>query len=278
MGNILDDIKNEAKGNKTKIQSSESLKLEKIMNKMFYLEKDPVNEPEFVKQVMTRGLGTQERSGLHASALIVDDNAFCLREQVLALLYKQKQGEQLPVGLMRIFEEGNAVHEKWQRLFIRAGYSDVNDLDVTQFNKKYRVSFTPDIICEIPEFYEGKMIGELKSVNMYTYDKVVIPKKHPSAWKQLQWYMYLTGIHKGFVLSDNKNNQEFKVEVYDYDPEIVAPFIDRCEEIKLAYKKLVNKHKIVARPDGKNYSSPDAKSCKGCVMRDICWFKRGEKL
>jgi len=275
---IIDEIKKDAKGNRTIIQSSESLKLEKILNRMFYLKKDPVNEPKFVKQVMTRGLETQERSGLHASALIVDDASFCLREQVLALTYKQKQGEQLSVGLMRIFEEGNAVHEKWQRLFIRAGYSGVNDLDVTQFNKKYRVSFTPDIICEIPEFYDGKMIGELKSVNMYTYDKTVLPKRHPSAWKQLQWYMYLTGIHKGFVLSDNKNNQEFKIEVYDFNQDIVNPFIDRCEEIKSAYIKLHKYHKLISRPDGKAYKDANSKRCKSCAMRDICWFKKGEKL
>lgn len=275
---IIDEIKKDARGNRTMIQSTEALKLQKILNRMFYLDKDTVNEPDFVRQVMTRGLGSQERSGLHASALIVEDSAFCLREQVLALMYKQKQGEQLSVGLMRIFEEGNAVHEKWQRLFIRAGYSGVNDLDVTQFNKKYRVSFTPDIICEIPEFYDGKMIGELKSVNMYTYDKTVVPKRHPSAWKQMQWYMYLTGIHKGFVLSENKNNQEFKVEVYDFDQEIVNPFIERCEEIKAAYKKVNKEHKLVARPKGKGYRNPDDKKCKTCAMRDVCWFKKGERL
>lgn len=274
----MDDIKKEAKGNRTVIQSSESAKLQKILNRMFYLDKDPENEPEFVRQVMTRGLGTQERSGLHASALIVPDNSFCLREMVLSLVYKQKQGEQLDVGLMRIFEEGNAVHEKWQRLFIRAGYSGVNDLDVTQFKKKYRVSFTPDIICEIPEFYDGKMIGEIKSANMFTFDKTIMPKRHPSAWKQLQWYMYLSGIHKGFVLSDNKNNQEFKIEVYDFDKEVVNPFIDRCEEIKAAYIKLKKQNKMVKRPSGVAYKTPDSKRCKKCALRDICWFKKGEKL
>lgn len=275
---IIDEIKKNANKNGTKIQSSESLKLEKILNRMFYLDKDPVNEPEFVKQVMTRGLQTQERSGLHASALIVPDESFCLRQQVLSLIYKQKQGEQLPVNLMRIFEEGNAVHEKWQRLFIRAGYSKVDQLDVTQFNKKYRVSFTPDIICEIPEFYDGLMVGEIKSVNMFTYEKTVMTKGHPSAGKQLQWYMYLSGIHKGFVLSDNKNNQDFHIEIYDYDEKIVQEFIDRCEDIKDAYKRVKEEHKMVSRPSGVAYKTADSKRCKECAMRDVCWFKKGEKL
>ena len=199
---LINDIKKEATGNNTKIQSSDARELDVILNKLFYLPKNIEEEAAFVKQVMTRGLESQERVGLHASALIKGDKDFCLRQQVLSLMYRQLQGEQLPVGLMKIFEEGNAIHEKWQRLFIRGGYSKASDLDVTQFNEKYRISFTPDIICRIPEFYDGKMIGELKSVNTHQFRKMA---RHPSAWKQLQWYMYLSGIHKGFVLSEDKN-------------------------------------------------------------------------
>lgn len=267
---LINQIKKDAVGNRTKIQSSDAAKLEGILNRSFYLNKNIKEETRFVKQVMTRGLESQERVGLHASALIKGEKDFCLRMQVLSLIYKQLQGEQLQVGLMRIFEEGNAIHEKWQRLFIRAGYSTADDLDVTQFNKKYRISFTPDIICEIPEFYDGKMIGELKSVNTFQFQRMT---KHPTAWKQLQWYMYLSGIHKGFVLSEDKNTQEIKIEVYDYDPEIVSEFIDRAEEIKYRYNKVMKEHKMVKRP--KDAKSPDCKRCAQCALKNACWNING---
>lgn len=270
---LISDIKKSALGNNTKIQSSEAAKLEKILNATFYLDKNINEEAKFVKQVMTRGQESQERVGLHASSLIVGDKDFCVRQQVLSLIYKQLQGEQINVGLMRIFEQGNAIHEKWQRLFIRAGYSKASDLDVTQFNDAYKISFTPDIICSIPEFYDGKMIGEIKSVNTFQFQRMV---KHPSAWKQCQWYMYLTGIHKGFVLSEDKNTQDFKIEVYDYDPSIVAPFIDRAEAIKYYYNKLMKQHKMVQRPDGAK--SSDCKRCKDCPMRLSCWNLEGGKI
>lgn len=267
---LINDIKKEATGNNTKIQSSEARELDVILNKLFYLPKNIDEEAAFVKQVMTRGLESQERIGLHASALIKGDKDFCLRQQVLSLMYRQLQGEQLPVGLMKIFEEGNAIHEKWQRLFIRGGYSKASDLDVTQFNKKYRISFTPDIICRIPEFYDGKMIGELKSVNTHQFRKMA---RHPSAWKQLQWYMYLSGIHKGFVLSEDKNTQETKIEIYDYDVNVVSQFIDRAEEIKFRYKKAMKEHKMVKRPD--DATSPDCKRCKQCALVNACWKING---
>lgn len=270
---LISDIKKSALGNNTKIQSSEAAKLEKILNATFYLDKNINEEAKFVKQVMTRGQESQERVGLHASSLIVGDKDFCVRQQVLSLIYKQLQGEQINVGLMRIFEQGNAIHEKWQRLFIRAGYSKASDLDVTRFNDAYKISFTPDIICSIPEFYEGKMVGEIKSVNTFQFQRMV---KHPSAWKQCQWYMYLTGIHKGFVLSEDKNTQDFKIEVYDYDPSIVAPFIDRAEAIKYYYNKLMKQHKMVQRPD--DAKSSTCKRCKDCPMRLSCWNLEGGKI
>lgn len=270
MGTLLSSIKKDAIKGKTKIQTSDAQKLETILNKLFFLEKDIKEEVRFVKSVMTRGADSQERIGLHASALIKGEKDFCLRQQVLSLMYRQLQGEQIPVGLKRIFEEGNAIHEKWQRLLIRGGYSTADDLDVTQMNKKYRISFTPDVICEIPEFYDGKMVGEIKSVNTFQFQKMT---KHPSAWKQLQWYMFLTGIHKGFVLSEDKNTQDIKVEIYDFDENIVHPFVDRAEQIKKSYIKVQKEHKMVKRP--KDAVSPDCKRCEQCALRNACWNING---
>lgn len=263
---LIDQIKKEAGGKKIAIQSAEAEKLQKILNRLFYLPKDIEGETEFVKMVMTRGAESQERVGLHASAMLVGDKQFCCRQQVLSLIYKQEQGEQLPVGLLRIFEEGNAIHEKWQRLLIRGGYSKPTDLDYTQYCKKYMMSFTPDIICTIPEFYDGLMVGEIKSMNTFQFKNIT---KHPSAWKQCQWYMHLTGIKKGFVLTEDKNSQETKIEVYDYNPELVAPFISRAEEIMYRYHRAVDDGKMVKRPE--DAKSPDCKRCKECAMRDACW-------
>ena len=201
-------------------------------------------------------------------------------------MYKQLQGEQVNPDLKRIFEEGNAVHEKWQRLFLRAGYSDVNDLDVTRFWNKYRISYTPDIICTIPEFFEGRMVGEIKSVNTFQFQKM---GRHPSAWKQCYWYSYMcikkakadgswNGIDytKGFVLNEDKNTQQFKVEVYDFDVEQIKPFVQRCRNIKQAYIDVKKTNRMVARPS--DAKSADCKRCHQCPMRAACWEGQREKL
>lgn len=263
---LVDNIKQSARSNGTKIQSSDAAQLEAIFNRMFFLPKRIDDEIEFLRQVMTRGQETEERIGLHASNIIVSDNKWCLRQQVLSLMYKQLQGEQYSAGLRRIFAEGDAVHEKWQRLMIRAGYAKPEDLDRTRFNKKYRVSYTPDGIIYVPEFYDGKMVLEIKSVNTYQFQKM---SKHPSASKQCQFYMMQEGIKKGVVLCEDKNTQDFKLEVYDYSHDVVAPFERRMQDVKSAYKEAHSTKRMVPRPlDAKK---PDCKRCKECPMREACW-------
>lgn len=268
---LLDEIKKDAEGNRTKIQSSQELELEQKLNKLFYLDKDIPNELKFLKSVMTRGQETTERKGLHASAIIVSDDKFCYRQQVLSLFYRQAQGEQVPVGIKRIFTEGDAIHEKWQRLFIRGEYADPLDCDRTQFAEQFDLQFTPDIICNIDGF--GEMVGEIKSVNSFIFKK---QKNHASGKKQLQLYMYLTGIKKGFVLCEDKNTQDIKLYVYDADYKQIEPYIARLEKIQYYKHRLQDKGKLVKRHE--KCTGYNCDMAEQCAMREVCYGRKKERL
>lgn len=277
---LIDSIKSDALKSGGAIQTTEGNRLDAILNKMFYLDKNIDEETRFVHDVMTRGLESQERVGLHASAIIdKGDNSFCIRQQVLSLFYKQLQGEQLPVDLMRIFEEGNAVHEKWQRLFIRAGYTKAKFCDVTRFDKEYPMSFTPDIIVRIPEFYDGLMVVEIKSMNSFSFQKQY---EHTSGHKQLQLYMNRLQVmkgnlnnpndpdfKKGFTLLDSKNDQKFRTVIYDYEPDTVAPMLDKLDDIVVARDRFEQEGKMVAKH--KKCTSATCPMAEKCPMRDACW-------
>lgn len=281
---LLEEIKKEADKSFTKIQSTEEKQIEKMLNGLFYLEKNIPKELQFLKSVMTRGAETQERKGLHASAIIVSDDKFCYRQQLLSLFYRQLQGEQTSVGLKRIFAEGDAIHEKWQRLFIRGGLCEPLDCDFSRFDDDYDLSYTPDIICVIPEDYELTSVYdesvkkipyiiEIKSVNTFTFKK---QKYHASGRKQCQLYMYLTGIHNGIVLCDDKNTQDFKVYKYEYNPSEIAPCIRRLEQIQECKANLINNKKMVKRcKQCENYNS---KRALECPMRDVCFGKSKERI
>lgn len=271
---LLDDIKAEANGNRTKIQTYDERVLESKLNNLFYLDKDIKRELIFLKSVMTRGQETQERKGLHASAILVSDEKFCYRQHVLSLFYRQLQGEQVKHNLKRIFEEGNAIHEKWQRLFIRGGYCEPLDCDYSRFEEQFDLSYTPDIICEIDGI---EYVVEIKSVNSMAYKNMVNKNKpHESGLKQVQFYMYQTGIKKGIVLCEDKNTQEFRASIYDYDASVVQKYIARLEQIQQYKERLLKNGKLVKRH--KKCTGYMCKMAQDCPMRDVCYGKKKERL
>ena len=271
---LLDDIKAEAEGNRTRIQTTQDTELEHKLNQLFYLPKNIEKETKFIHLVMTRGQETEERKGLHASAIIATDDKFCYRQQVLSLFYKQLQGEQNDVKLMRIFSEGDAIHEKWQRLFIRGGYSEPWDLDTTQYNSDYDLQFTPDILCTIDGV---EMVGEIKSMNTYAFQKMVkSAKAHPSGEKQLQLYLWLTGRKIGFTLCEDKNTQEIRVKIVKADISQITQYIHRLENIRYYKERLTEKGRLVKRH--KNCTGYQCKVASGCPMRDVCYNKAKELL
>lgn len=268
---ILKDIKKDADKSFTKIQSDEERFIETELNKLFYLDKKIEDELVFLRSVMTRGQETSERKGLHASAVIVSDDKFCIRQQVLSLFYKMKQGEQNSVSLMRIFEEGNAIHEKWQRLFIRGGLCKPLDCDFSLFAKQFDLSYTPDIKCA--RIGDKDYVIEIKSVNTYAFKK---GGHHASGRKQVQLYMYLTGIHRGIVLQEDKNTQEFRVNVYEFNYDEVKKYIARLEKIQYYKKRLLRKDKLVKRHN--KCTGYDCKMAQECAMSDVCYKKSKERL
>lgn len=259
---LIDDIKREKKGIATTMESTESLIVEQKLNKLFFLDKDDLEETKFILMLMQKNGQNKERFGLHASAIIVSENDFCYRQQVLSLFYKMSQGEHISPGLKRIFEEGNAIHEKWQRLMIRGKLGKADNMDVSKFASEYDLSYTPD--GSSIQIGKHKYIVEIKSVNTFQFKKMT---SHPSGKKQCQLYMHLEGIHKGIVLCEDKNTQDIKVFLYDYEPEIVAPYIERLETIQF-YKKDLIKNKKMIKGICKDSS---CKRARDCNMQEACF-------
>lgn len=271
-GNVsfIDDIKKEAEQSGYKIQGECEQRIETELNKLFYKEKEIEKELLFLRSVMTRGQETTERKGLHASAIIVSDDKFCYRQQVLSLFYKQLQGEQVQVGLKRIFSEGDSIHEKWQRLFIRGGFTEPLNCDYSRFDKDFELSYTPDIIACL---FDRKMVVEIKSVNTFIYKK---QKEHASGKKQLMLYMYLTGIHEGFTLCEDKNTQDFRINYYKFDYSLIQPYIARLERIQEYKQRLIEKGKLVKRHEA--CTGYNCKMAATCPMKDVCYGRSKERI
>lgn len=218
-----------------------------------------------LERLFTESRDSENRYGLHASAILASDNDFCYREQVLSLFYRMNQGQQLPVNLLKIFAQGNATHEKWYKLFKQQNI-DVA-IERRLFLKEYDLSFTIDALLNI---FNEEIICDIKSQNSYIFKK---SKGHPSGEKQVNFYLWAlskyTGVahKKGFVLVDNKNDQEIKVVPVAYDKEKVRPYVMRLKEIQRLKKIFLEEHKAPPR----KFEDKSCKKCSQCNMRDACW-------
>lgn len=202
----------------------------------------------------------EDRQGLHASAILVSEGSFCLREQVLSLFFKRGEENLYSVGLKRVFREGDMIHLKWQNLFRQAKVS--RGIEVRLYGNVWGLLATPDAIIEI----NNKLyVVEIKSARTEIYSKM--KDKHPSGNKQLQLYMHLLAIPRGFVLVENKNDQEFKIFKENYDPEEVRPYIERLNKIKIAKEKFIEQNKLPKRI----CSDYECKRGNRCIMKDACW-------
>lgn len=207
----------------------------------------------------------ENRYGLHASAIIAPDNEFCYREQLLSLFYEMNQGEHLPIKLLKIFAQGNAMHEKWYKLFERNGMAVA--IERSLFLKEYDLSFTIDALLDM---LGEEVVCDIKSQGTNVFRK---SKTHPKGEKQVNFYLWAlskyTGVphRKGFVLVDSKDDQEIRVIPVVYNKKEVEPFVLRLKNIQKMKNEFIESKKVPPR----RCSTCNEKRAESCNMRDACW-------
>lgn len=122
------------------------------------------------------------------------------------------------------------------------------------------------IVIDEKVLYEGPdndvMIVELKSISDSGFKWISKRGPKENHKKQLQLYMYLTGIKEGMLLYENKNTQELKEFFISYDEKLVKEVVNQ-----IVY---VNEHVNKKTLPPKEYEE-NSFECRYCPFRDICW-------
>lgn len=252
------------------VQTAEERKLNEILNRSFHAQKNPYLEGKLTEHLMTRGQESSERKGMHASSLLVSVDAYCERQSVLSQLYRQNQDHEPGRHLKGIYNAGDFVHEMCQRQMLRAGWCDIKDLDTSYYNEEYGLVYSPDAKVFIPEFDDQtELIGEIKSMNDSSYkDMVRKGIGHKSAEKQVDFYMHMEGIKRGFTWCINKNTSESCVCLRDYNPNSVKLYVERLEGVKRNMAIYRQTGRLPKRSARFNISM---KGCQNCHMYDACY-------
>ena len=234
------------------------LELEKAVN--------TITLDQLFRDIYAQGQQADIREGFHISDCLKSLTSQCARKVVLSRFYAANRVYH-SAQQAAIFEQGIAIHQRWQEAFIRSGKAFA--IEQSYMEEYFGVICTPDIVADI----DGLAIVELKGYNLDEYERLLNGKLPGEAIIQIQTYMWLTGIHKGFVLVENKNNQNFHVWPVQYDPQKVMPVEERLH----FYKNLFDIHVADGRlPKRICTSSRDARA-KGCRMCRACFSSPTER-
>lgn len=216
----------------------------------------------------------------HASALLADESEWCVRRYVLAQLYPDKV---VPEKMaywewkrQNTFLHGWEIHRKWQRLFKHYGSVVMTngeyELDLTHYDETRNIFFSPDAILE---FFGQQYVVEIKGINHDAYQSLTdsltvamrVNETVHKAVVQANLYCHLLDLKRAIILVENKNNQDFKVWITEYDKSLANPYTDRAYAVKGHVSLARNGKPLPARV----CQSLEDSRAKKCPLRDVCF-------
>lgn len=169
--------------------------------------------------------------------------------------FKRLPREEIGADRLRVFEHGDYIQQMILKPLFSKGLIRATEINIPP---QEIISGRADAIVSIngePYVLDVKSISG--RLNMGKMDK-----PHQEHYYQVQLYLHYFKIKKGILLYVNKDTQELKEFVFDYDPELAERLIDWFENLK---EKIESDIVPPALPD-----YPKNWQCSYCPYKEIC--------
>ncbi len=170
--------------------------------------------------------------------------------------FKNAPKKALDPNILRIFDHGDHIHQLIMRALFGAQDIEVVCSEIDIPPQKIISGRADAIISDRKRHY----VLDIKSSNGFAFKGLKEPK--PENVYQIQLYLHYFGISKGILLYVNKNNQDLREFVVDYDPNMAKTLLASLE----ALQRKIKAGLIPARLA--NY--PKDRQCRYCQFREIC--------
>lgn len=163
----------------------------------------------------------------------------------------------------RIFDNGHSVHNRLYSYFRDMGVLLEEEIPVKYDSPP--IEGTADGIIE----WGGRKLIELKSISSegFHYRKLY-NKPKDEHYRQAQIYMKCLDLDSGYVIYENKNNQEILPIYIEKDEKFITKLFKKYTEI---YNNYLN-NQIPERP----YKRTSA-NCSSCDLAALCWSENVQK-
>ncbi|HHE67441.1 MAG TPA: Dna2/Cas4 domain-containing protein [Candidatus Parcubacteria bacterium] len=174
--------------------------------------------------------------------------------------FKQAPAKEIEAERLRLFEYGNYIHQLVLRPLFSLGLVRSTEIDIPP--QELVVGRADAIISVKGEPY----VLDIKSITgRIDLRKMKEPKIE--SYYQVQLYLHYFGIKKGILLYLNKDTNELKEFVFDYDKKVVEKILADFEDLRQKIEK------DIVPPRLEDY--PANWQCRYCEFYEVC--KLGER-
>ena len=224
---------------------------------------------------------TRDTQHLHPSEIC--KKSWCPRSSWYTIKGYNKEERRFSFQTLNVFEEGHSIHRKWQTWMEEAGILEASEVEI--FNEEYRLMGHSDGIIKDKK---GRAIVEIKSVGAGTvryedYDLWSSTESTDDLWKkihkpfyshlrQINLYMYCTGIHDGILLYEWKATQEVKEFHVKFQPSLIEDILSSCKSVIRGLESGIPPMRPVWIEDSTNWA------CKNCPYKNTCWKEDDDEI
>jgi len=198
---------------------------------------------------MYRENNENKYDGIHASAI-----GKCERELYYDAFLREKKFEP---RIMRIFENGDSFHRRMIRTLYRLKDIRLVSSEISISNNDLVKGTCDAIISMNNENY----IVDFKSINDFGFKVLDKPKEEHKM--QILIYCYFFNIKKGIIIYENKDTQELKEFIIDYDEKYVKLLLDKIKFINECIKNKI----LPSKPE---FREDERWKCNYCRYRKYC--------
>ena len=176
--------------------------------------------------------------------------------------FKKAPREKMDARILRIFEHGEYLHRNIFNILYRLRIGMTTEIPIPA---QEIISGRADaILCVNNENY----VLDIKSMNSMIFRSLTAPKQENIY--QLQLYLHYFDIKKGILLYIDKDKQEIKEFLVDYDQQLVQSLLNGFQDLKVKIESDVVPPRL---PDW-----PENWQCKYCQFKEICPMVNEDEL
>ncbi len=184
----------------------------------------------------------------------ITDAGKCSR--ALFFKFKNVPRKEMDANILRLFDHGDHIHQLIMKPLLSVREIHVVAAEVNIPPQELISGRADAIISDGKNLY----VLDIKSMNSMIFSKLIEPKEENV--DQIQLYLHYFKIPKGILLYVNKDNQQLKDFMVNYDKKRVFGLLDSLSEVK---KRIDNN--II--PDRLS-DYPSNWQCRYCQFKEIC--------